>query len=459
MKRKAIVSSILTIALCLSIIAGSTYALFTDRKELDVSVTAGNVELEAYYDTSVMKTWSLGQTEADARLDGKFENGGTAQFVKTTVDGNEVSTSVVIDKMTPGDVAKFMIVVNNYSNINIQYRVRMESVKVEILDDAGNPTGTYYTDLTSALVTTAYIDGFNYELMKRGNEVATDWKFADANEDIDDVWVTVNFPNSSDVIAPKDAVEGDPLYNKDNQFQNARAEIFFAIEAVQANGVPFKAVNDLADMLDANGYISDGNFNGEGATILVETNAEQNGSSINVAGNTTISNVTLNGTNLYTSSGNPFVLYAVEAQGGGTEEPTTVILANDTTVVAPKSENGDITSAVCFLRNGPAYDVVMLDGGSKIVADGADAFGIFVQSTGGEVSVVLNGAELIEATGGAIGLCFVSNDFDPANYLTVKIFVENDTDIAYYEAMLYAANTNVQWYVAGTYYKTVTYNA
>ena len=47
MKKKILLSSILTIALCLSIIAGSTYALFTSSADVNVAVTAGNVELTA----------------------------------------------------------------------------------------------------------------------------------------------------------------------------------------------------------------------------------------------------------------------------------------------------------------------------------------------------------------------------------------------------------------------------
>ena len=47
MKSKVLVSSILTIALCLSLIAGSTFALFTDSAKNDIAVTSGTVDIDA----------------------------------------------------------------------------------------------------------------------------------------------------------------------------------------------------------------------------------------------------------------------------------------------------------------------------------------------------------------------------------------------------------------------------
>ena len=41
MKKNRILSSIITIALCLSLIAGSTFALFTSTDEVDIAITAG----------------------------------------------------------------------------------------------------------------------------------------------------------------------------------------------------------------------------------------------------------------------------------------------------------------------------------------------------------------------------------------------------------------------------------
>ena len=46
MKKKVLLSSIATIALCFCLITGSTFALFTDTTEFNVAVTSGDVEIE-----------------------------------------------------------------------------------------------------------------------------------------------------------------------------------------------------------------------------------------------------------------------------------------------------------------------------------------------------------------------------------------------------------------------------
>ena len=210
-KKKALLVSIMTIALCVSLIAGSTYALFTSSKELNVAVTAGQVEVTAVYDTSSMLTWSsLYDTEAEARTDGWFDNNGTAKF-----DG----TTVVIDRMTPGDVAKFKIDVTNWSNVNVQYRVRMISL-----------AGAHEVDLTEALVITALIDGVTYSVT--GTEKASVWSFIDAGDPIGDIWVTIAFPNTPMDLS--DLSVGNP----DNEYQNAQAKMTFVVEAVQGNAQP-----------------------------------------------------------------------------------------------------------------------------------------------------------------------------------------------------------------------------
>ena len=211
-KSKALLVSLMTIALCVSLIAGSTYALFTSSKTLNVTATAGKVDVTAEYDNTLIKTWSsLYHTEADARTDGKFDNGGTATFQQ---DAENKYTMVVLDLMTPGDVAKFKIKVTDLSNVAVKYRVRMVSVK-----------GDRDVDLTPALTITANIGGTDYAVT--GTETATTWHEVDyPNGAIDDIWVTVEFPNTSNDLSAD---------NPDNVYQDAQAKIAFVVEAVQGN--------------------------------------------------------------------------------------------------------------------------------------------------------------------------------------------------------------------------------
>ena len=74
---KKITSAVLTIVLCLSLIAGSTYALFTSEDSINIAVTSGEVKVVATILEDGMKTYSLEKEQAA----GKFANGGTADFV------------------------------------------------------------------------------------------------------------------------------------------------------------------------------------------------------------------------------------------------------------------------------------------------------------------------------------------------------------------------------------------
>lgn len=118
-KRNVVVSAILAITLCVSLIAGGTFALFTSESKVNVAVTSGKVDVVAnmqdltlYSPTSI----DLGGNITDATNAATattFANGGTAEF-----DGN----SLTLTNVVPGDKATFKIVVKNNSNVTIKYR-------------------------------------------------------------------------------------------------------------------------------------------------------------------------------------------------------------------------------------------------------------------------------------------------------------------------------------------------
>ena len=206
MKKKVLVSSLLTIALCLSLIAGSTYALFTSQTKVDVAVTSGKVDVTAAID-STLKTWSLGETEANNR-GGSFANGGTA-----TIDSQG---QLVISRMTPGDVVKFTIQVTNNSNVAVKYRVKATST-----------IGGGTVDLSNALTCVATINGEDKVMNQSSKNFETDWVLVQApggnGGDITDITVVVTFPNGT--------------AEHDNPFRDAQAKMTFTVEAVQGNGV------------------------------------------------------------------------------------------------------------------------------------------------------------------------------------------------------------------------------
>lgn len=126
MKKKALLSSLLTIALCFSLIAGSTYALFTSTSEINVAATSGTVSVQASIQDLMLK--DLNETKYVRRVaDGEtanFESGATPDTrTLTFTDGNKLTLSNIV----PGDSLKFYVNIHNDSNVSVKHRVVIEA--------------------------------------------------------------------------------------------------------------------------------------------------------------------------------------------------------------------------------------------------------------------------------------------------------------------------------------------
>lgn len=121
MKRNVIVSAFLAIALCMSVIAGATFALFTSTAKVNLSITSAKVKLlnatienKKMYSLTEVNPDTLEGTEEDRTAAGTFYLGGTAEF-----EGN----TITLKKMAPGDRIAFDVKVDNESDIPVKYRV------------------------------------------------------------------------------------------------------------------------------------------------------------------------------------------------------------------------------------------------------------------------------------------------------------------------------------------------
>ena len=133
MKKRTLLTSILSIAMCLSLAVGATFALFTDEAKVNVAVTSGTVDVEANVNTLAYKTLTKDWTSfEDGSNTTNFDNlGGSA-----TVKGGEV----ILDKIVPGDGLSFNVDVINKSDIKIKYRTQVLNAEEsnEALFDALN---------------------------------------------------------------------------------------------------------------------------------------------------------------------------------------------------------------------------------------------------------------------------------------------------------------------------------
>lgn len=180
MKRNVVVSALLAIMLCVSLIVGATYALFTSESKVNVAVTSGKVDVVA-----TVENLKLGTTLAKGNLS------------ETTA--NESENVITLDKIVPGDYVTFDIRIHNNSDVAVQYRTIIEKV-----EDKG---------LWNGLVVT--FDDVKYE---GTNAVKTEWK--DMAVGCKDIIVSVK------VALPEEA---------GNEYQNTSCSFAYTVEAVQGN--------------------------------------------------------------------------------------------------------------------------------------------------------------------------------------------------------------------------------
>ncbi|MDY4676954.1 MAG: TasA family protein [Candidatus Borkfalkiaceae bacterium] len=146
-KKNVIFSAVLTIALCLSLLAGATFAYFSTDSKVNIAITSGKVDVVATADN--LKLYSLETinpttfegTEVNRTENGTFVNGGTA-----TMNGGNLT----LDGITAGDKVTFDITVKNNSTINVKYRVL---VSCDSDDGLFNELNIKFGDYSSKVIT------------------------------------------------------------------------------------------------------------------------------------------------------------------------------------------------------------------------------------------------------------------------------------------------------------------
>lgn len=207
MKKKVILSSILTIALCLSLIAGSTFALFTSESSVNIAVTSGTVKVTATIDETLglYSPTSIGGNgnileATNAAGNGVFANGGTA-----AINGNELR----LTSLTPGDKVTVTIKIKNESNVAIKYRTILKST-----EDNSLLSGL---KITFAALGGEVASGFDTAAETfTGSALKSEWREFNGTEKT--VQVAIELP----------ATAG-------NNYQTKDCKLAFTVEAVQGN--------------------------------------------------------------------------------------------------------------------------------------------------------------------------------------------------------------------------------
>ncbi len=188
--KKKLLASLLTIAMCLALIAGSTYALFTSEDAVNIAVSSGKVKVTATVDELV--TYSMGEATAE---NGVFDNLGTA-----VLDQSSATDTLTLTNITPGDKVTFRIDLVNESNVTIQYRL------VWVVDGA----------LSNELVAKAGATLESATAIVNNKTEWTKWDIPTDETKTQTVWVSIELPTECTL-------------------QGESASISFKIEAVQGN--------------------------------------------------------------------------------------------------------------------------------------------------------------------------------------------------------------------------------
>lgn len=241
-KSKVLLTSAASIAMCASMIAGGTYALFSSESEVNITVASAKVDVKATVSDDV--TYYVNDVETE-----KWEYGSVA-----ITDGNTVTFSL----MTPGDRADFKINVKNNSDIPVKYRT-----VVAFVDDAENADDqTFFEGLNVAINgTRIFYNPVNYEQVSAWQELAVG-----ANPE--EVTVSIALPCRGDAI--------------DNLYNGKTTKIVYRVEAVQGNAETENAdpnvtvIYNAQQLVDFAADVNNGNTY-KGKTVKLSNSIDLNG--------------------------------------------------------------------------------------------------------------------------------------------------------------------------------------
>lgn len=111
-KSKTLLASVAAIAICASLIAGATFAIFTSKAEVNIAVSSGSVSVTATVDTDSIATKQLYDAEYQSGT-GHVSPDATVEFADGTLS---------LSNVIAGDGVKFNIVVKNESTVGVKFR-------------------------------------------------------------------------------------------------------------------------------------------------------------------------------------------------------------------------------------------------------------------------------------------------------------------------------------------------
>lgn len=185
-----IASAAVACTVCASMIAGATFALFTDNDKVDISVTTATVDVEA----------TIGEIATSSN--------GTSANANLSATLDEAHKSLTVTNMLPGDVVAFPVTVTSNSTVDVKYRVSFGC------DEESN---ALFDELLLGVKDTQAAE---YDYYVNG---VSAWKDITYHED------------GTEMTVSQYVLVELPAYVSSSSLYNKKCNISFAVEAVQAN--------------------------------------------------------------------------------------------------------------------------------------------------------------------------------------------------------------------------------
>lgn len=204
-KSKLLLTSLATIAMSASLVVGGTYALFTDKADVNVAISSGSIDVTATVENAKVYSgvWnsSISDYESVEQANLTFLND-----VDGTPSVEFTSNSLKIEKMTPMDKVTFDIRIQNGSTVKASYQT-----VVSLVDGI---------DLFSGLkVSIGDYDAYD------GMTAYSPWETMPTADIV--VPVSIELPNRG--------INEDTWESENNKYMNKSCEISYSVRAVQGN--------------------------------------------------------------------------------------------------------------------------------------------------------------------------------------------------------------------------------
>lgn len=262
--RKSIIAgAILSIMLCVSIVAGATFALFETKDEINISVGSANVKITATIGD--LETYSYDATEnAQIRTaaNGTFTAGGTA-----TVGANG---SLVLDRIAAGDKVTFNLNVKNESNIKTKWRTIVKCLNGRELYDGLAITLGGETKTVAVSIELPYEAG--NEFLNKNCELVVRAEAVQANAAITEVTEATEVKNSlangGTTLLSSDIELDSTVSLNGNATLDLNGNTLIATKQIVVSGGNLNITNGKVVMTGNAGY--DIRANKSGASVVIE---------------------------------------------------------------------------------------------------------------------------------------------------------------------------------------------